>query len=201
MTRRVASIWNHLYLYGLIVSIISVRQRTSAEVMDSAVAMWQDIHTMETFAKLLSSIVTSTIWCEDSDTKVVWVTMLALADKNGYVGASVPGLAKLAGVSLQAAETAIGKFLGPDPMSRSKEHEGRRIVESDRGWTLLNYAKVRDMRHADDRREQNREAQQRKRNRAKSAERRAIEAYDAGHDNLAPDHVYELDERWRTGSG
>lgn len=168
--------------------------------MDNAGAMWQYLHTMaETFAKLLSSIVTSTIWCEDSDTKVMWVTMLALADRNGYVGASVPGLAKLAGVSLQAADAAIAKFLAPDPMSRSKEHEGRRIAEADRGWTLLNYAKVRDMRHAEERRDQWAASKRRQRAREKTPERRAIEAFDAAHDNLAPDHVYEQDERWRTG--
>jgi|SRR5688572_8616653 len=151
----------------------------------------------ETYAKLLSSIVTSTIWCESCETKVMWVTMLALADKDGYVGASIPGLAKLAGVSLGDAEAAIAKFLAPDPMSRSKEHEGRRIREVDRGWVLLNYAKVRDMRHADIRREQNREAQRRARE--KSRLQREIEAHDDVVGIRAPDYVYDQDERWRTG--
>lgn len=128
----------------------------------------------------------------------MWVTMLALADKNGYVGASVPGLAKLAGVSLEDAETAITKFLAPDPMSRSKEHEGRRIREADRGWVLLNYAKVRDMRHAETRREQNREAQRRARE--KSRERRLIEAHDDVTGIRAPDWVYERDD-WDRQTG
>ena len=33
------------------------------------------------FTKVHQSILQSSLWCEDSDTKVVWITMLALADK------------------------------------------------------------------------------------------------------------------------
>ena len=51
-----------------------------------------------TFTKLFSSITASTVWVEDSDTRVVWITLLAMADKKGRVWGSVPnhGIASIA---------------------------------------------------------------------------------------------------------
>jgi hypothetical protein len=106
-----------------------------------------------TFTKLFSSITSSTIWVEDPETKVVWITMLAMADKKGRVFASIPGLAKDAVVSVDATRKAIERFLAPDPDSRSTECEGRRIEKIDGGWKLINHAKYRAIRDEDDRRE------------------------------------------------
>jgi hypothetical protein len=100
----------------------------------------------EPFVKLFSSITTSTIWREDSDTRIVWVTMLAIADRTGYVGASLPGLASTANVSLEACETALARFMAPDKHSRNQEHEGRRIEAAFRGWQILNYEFFRNLR-------------------------------------------------------
>ena len=107
----------------------------------------------ETFTKLFGSITDSTIWLEDSDTRIVWVTMLAMSDRFGYVGASLPGLAARAHVPLEKAEAALAKFMAPDPYSRSKDFEGRRIEEADRGWNILNYERFRDMRDEEARKE------------------------------------------------
>lgn len=104
-----------------------------------------------TFTKLFSTITDSSIWCEDSDTRVVWVTMLAMADSGGRVLAAIPGLAKRAAVSIEATKKALGKFLAPDEYSRDKEHDGRRIREIDGGWLLLNYGKYREARNDDER--------------------------------------------------
>ena len=119
------------------------------------------------YTKLFSSIVTSTIWSEDSDTRVVWITLLALADANGFVASTVPGLARLSGVSLEACESALAKFQQPDKYSRSHDYNGRRIVLADGGFELLNHQKYRELRNEDDRRLQNREAQRRHRSRNK----------------------------------
>ena len=100
---------------------------------------------MPNYTKLFNSIVTSTIWAEDDKTRLVWITMLALADQNGEVHSSIPGLARLAGVAVEDAEIAIGKFLGPDKYSRTPDNEGRRIAPIDGGWELLNHAKYRRM--------------------------------------------------------
>src|SRR3990167_4075212 len=45
------------------------------------------------FTKLFAGLVHSTVWREDMHVKVVWITLLALADRNGEVLASIPGLA------------------------------------------------------------------------------------------------------------
>ena len=97
------------------------------------------------YTKLFNSLVTSTIWSEDDRTRIVWITMLALADKNGEVQGSIPGLARIAGVPVDDCRAAVAKFLAPDPDSRTKDDEGRRIEEVDGGWHLLNHQKYRDM--------------------------------------------------------
>jgi len=105
-----------------------------------------------TFTKLFSSITASTVWCRPSDTRVVWITMLAMADRHGRVWASIPGLAKEAAVSVAACRTAINEFLSPDPDSRTKVAEGRRIEPIDGGWRLINHAKYRAIRDEEERR-------------------------------------------------
>lgn len=97
------------------------------------------------YTKLFNSIVTSTIWTEDDRTRIVWITMLALADKNGEVQGSIPGIARVAGVPVEDCRSAIAKFLSPDPDSRTKDDEGRRIVEIEGGWHLINHRHYRDL--------------------------------------------------------
>ena len=120
------------------------------------------------FTKLFSTIVDSTVWREEMHVKVVWITMLAKANRNGDVLASVPGLADAARVSLDQCVEALARLSAPDAWSRTKEHEGRRIVEVDGGWRLLNYPKYRELRDADERRIQTREAVRRYRAKEKA---------------------------------
>ncbi len=99
--------------------------------------------TMAGYTKLFGSILDSTVWELAAPIKVVWITMLAMADQDGVVEASVPGLAKRAGVERAYCEQALAMFLAPDPDSRTKDHEGRRIEVVDGGWRLLNHAAYR----------------------------------------------------------
>ena len=103
------------------------------------------------YTKLFGSLVTSTIWREDNDTRIVWITLLALSDAAGRVEGSIPGLAHIANVPLENCEKALKKLLSPDPYSRTKEHEGRRIAEIDGGWEILNYIKYREKTNTFDR--------------------------------------------------
>ena len=117
------------------------------------------------YTKLFSTIVTSSIWTADDATRIVWITMLAISDKNGEIHAAIPGLARLAGVSLEACEKAVLTFLSPDPYSRTKEDEGRRLEVIDGGWLLINHAKYRRMASDEERKEQSAIRQQRFRDR------------------------------------
>jgi hypothetical protein len=108
---------------------------------------------MNGYTKLFSSIVTSTIWQAPSPTRILWITLLAAADKNGEVAGSVPGLAHLASISVAEAEAGFAELSAPDPYSRTPDNEGRRIAKIDGGWQILNHAKYRAKLSADDRRE------------------------------------------------
>lgn len=79
--------------------------------------------------------------------------MLAMAHQDGCVYASVPGLAHHANVSIADVEAALKCFLSPDVYSRTKDNDGRRVEEIDGGWKLLNHAKFRAVRSAEERRE------------------------------------------------
>lgn len=105
------------------------------------------------YTKLHQSILRSTVWLEPNPTRIVWITMLALADKHGEVSGSVPGLANTARVTLDECKRAIATFMGPDPYSRTPDDEGRRIEPIDGGWQILNYEKYRLEASRDDQRE------------------------------------------------
>jgi hypothetical protein len=78
--------------------------------------------------------------------------MLAIADKNGIVEASKPGLADLSRVSLEQCINALDRLSEPDEHSRSQDYEGRRIENVTGGWCLLNYEYYKNkMREEEDR--------------------------------------------------
>ncbi len=123
---------------------------------------------MSGYTKLFASILESTVWLEPPPTKVVWITLLAMADRDGVVEASVPGLAKRAGVERDQCERALAIFMSPDPDSRTKEHGGRRLEEHSGGWRLLNYEIYRERASKEEAKEKAAERQRRKRDRDKS---------------------------------
>jgi len=93
------------------------------------------------YTKLFSTIVASTIWREPDHVRIVWITMLAMSNADGVVEASVPGLADLARVTVEQCEDALFRLRTPDPYSRTKDNEGRRIADVDGGFLILNRAK------------------------------------------------------------
>jgi hypothetical protein len=111
---------------------------------------------MAGYTKLFNSILMSTIWREDDKTRILWITLLAMADKNGIAETSLPSLADAARVSFEDCKAALEKLKSPDEYSRTKEHDGRRIQECDGGFFLLNHGKYRAKMSADERREYNR---------------------------------------------
>lgn len=119
------------------------------------------------YTKLANSILTSTIWMESDQTRIVWLTLLAMADKNGEVQASIPGLANVARVPVEACRKAIEIFQQPDPDSRTKVDDGRRIEEIRGGWHILNHSYYRDLGSDEDRKKKAAERQRRYRERHK----------------------------------
>lgn len=115
----------------------------------------------ETYTKLFNSILTSTVWDEDAATRLVWITMLAMADQHGEVYGSVPGLAHMARVDRPDCERALERLSSPDPDSRSSDHAGRRIEKIDGGWGVLNHAKYRSIASKEERQARDRERKRR----------------------------------------
>lgn len=101
---------------------------------------------MTGFVKLFGSILDSTVWREDHATRLLWVTMLAMADAEGVVEASIPGLADRARITLAECEHGLERLSSPDRYSRTVDHDGRRIQEIDGGWLLLNHHRYRERR-------------------------------------------------------
>lgn len=124
----------------------------------------------DTYTKLFSSITESTVWGEPYATRVIWVAMLAMADARGNVYGSLPGLARRANVTLEEVERALSSFLAPDPYSRTRDEDGRRIDMIDGGWHLINHGKYGAVRNADERREYKREWDRKHRGKAAKSE-------------------------------
>lgn len=102
---------------------------------------------------MFNSILASTIWREPNHVRIVWITLLAMADKHGVAEGSVPGLADFARVSVADCRDALERLAAPDEDSRSKEYDGRRIQPIEGGWLILNHGKYRQRLNEDERRE------------------------------------------------
>lgn len=140
------------------------------------------------YTKLDHNIIFSTVWELDAEMTKVWVTMLALRDPHGIVKASLPGLATVSRVPLEKTREAIQLFLGPDPDSRTPDHEGRRIEKLDGGWRLLNHRKYT---YDNDERRRARDRERKRRARAREKDEATTPAAEAE----------ELERRRRAGGG
>lgn len=118
------------------------------------------------YSKLHASLVNSSLWCESDDVRLLFITMLALADRDGYVYGSRVGIVRQANITVTEKDP-FDHLMAPDPGSsdllRNPENEGRRIEEIEGGFRIINYPYYRGLRNDDDRKIQNREAQRRHR--------------------------------------
>lgn len=118
----------------------------------------------DSYTKLFSSITESTIWCEPAGTRLLWITFLAKCNRHGEVFGAIPGIARLANITLEECEVGLNALMSPDPYSRTTEHEGRRIEATGSGWRILNHARF-------DRANSEAEADQRRRERQRMWDR------------------------------
>lgn len=120
-----------------------------------------DLYWTFMYAKLFSSLLSSSIWSEELETRIVFVTLLAMADREGYIYGSPVGLAALARLPVDATLKALDKLKSPDHYSsdlkRDQERDGSRIRDLDQGgWFIINYTYYRDLSDADVRRAKDR---------------------------------------------
>lgn len=78
----------------------------------------------------------------------VWLALLAMADRHGYVDRSPPAIASDIGIDVPALMACIEEFCAPDPMSRTRDCDGRRLelIDPERpwGWRIINHGKYRE---------------------------------------------------------
>jgi len=98
------------------------------------------------YNKIFTKILDSSIWLESTDTRIVWITLLAAMDQDGYAHFSaVENLAIRAQVSLESTKKALETLTKPDRNSADPEHEGRRIERVPGGFVILNAQKHKDI--------------------------------------------------------
>lgn len=138
----------------------------------SNIARLSNLTEVSVYAKLFASIYQGTLRGR-SDSLLVFTNLLAHMDSVGHVDIHPRAIAEEVGLTLDAVRAALDELEAPDPESRSPDEDGRRIVRLDEhrawGWRVVNGAKYRAIRNEEDRREQNRLAQERWRNKSRPA--------------------------------
>src|SRR6266403_3934937 len=121
------------------------------------------------YSKLFSSMVHSSLWSEPDHIRLLFITLLAIADRDGIVYGSRSGLERAAMIDPDAAEEIDPweRLMGPDDDSsdlmRNPENEGRRVEQVQGGFRIINYTYYKSLRDSEDRAQQNREAQRKHR--------------------------------------
>jgi len=137
---------------------------------------------------------------------LVFTNLISCCDRSGFVDKHFKAIADEVGLSVDEVKTAIKNLESPDPESRTPNEQGARIKRVDDhrawGWTVVNYIKYREIRHSEDRREQNRKAQSayRKRNKPESANGNQESAESAHAEVDAPKHLPPTPKTNRTTS-
>ena len=98
------------------------------------------------YNKIFTKILDSSVWLEPPPTRIVWITLLAAMDEDGFCSfAAVGNVAGRARVTVEEAKTALEILAAPDPESSDPDNEGRRIERVAGGWVVLNATKYRDI--------------------------------------------------------
>ncbi len=145
------------------------------------------------YAKIFTQIFDSSI-AENYEVRHVFEDLLKLADVDGVVDMTVEAIARRTNVPIEKVRYGIEELMKPDPNSRSKEHEGRRLILVDSrrnwGWIIVNYQHYRDIQNDEMRRASWRDAKKRQRDKEKIKvrkrggtslrEREQVRAYENG---------------------
>lgn len=123
---------------------------------------------MSSFTPIFGDIVTSSLWSEEDVVVKVFLTMMAVKDRDHVVRKSAYALAQLAHKTEAEVLEALKVLATPDTKRiEPQDHEGRRIERVDGGWLMLNGAKYQDMMFAVMRRSANADRMKRVRLREK----------------------------------
>ena len=100
------------------------------------------------FTKLDEEILKSSVMAADPFTFKVWITLLAACREDGIARLSRIYISSITHISIDQVETSLQILMSPDPYSRTKEHDGRRIEETEGGFLVFNYGKYREQTYS-----------------------------------------------------
>jgi hypothetical protein len=95
------------------------------------------------FTKLDDGLIYSSLLTEDDSVFKVWMVLLSLCRPPGIAPISSAYLASVTRKTQEEIDRCLLVLSSPDPASRTKEHEGRRIEITNDGIFLYNYEKYR----------------------------------------------------------
>lgn len=105
----------------------------------------QKARTTLLYNKLFTKILDSTIWLESAHTRLVWITLLAAMDEDGFCPFATPAnVANRANIPLDDTKAALETLMGPDVDSSDPENGGRRLERVPGGYIVLNAIKYRE---------------------------------------------------------
>lgn len=122
------------------------------------------------YGKLFESLYTGSMVGAGTDIFTVWTYCIAHAKPPGTIELNPIIMATIFGCTVQEVDGAIAKLCEPDPRSRSKDCEGRKLVkEGEYLYVMPTWGKYNQLRNEIERRGQNRSAQKAWRERQKAS--------------------------------
>lgn len=123
------------------------------------------------YGKFFASTFTGSMFGAGPDVFAVWGYVIANAVES-QVELNPALLAAVIGTSPERISAAIEKLCAPDPLSRTKTHDGKRLIrEGEYAYNVPNLLAYRSIRNEEERREYNRvkKAEQRERDKVKDS--------------------------------
>lgn len=107
------------------------------------------------YGKIFAQIFDSSI-ADNYQARHLFMDLIVLAEIDGVVDMTLEAIAARTRIPLSTVRDGMSILSRPDPKSRTKEEDGRRIVRIDPnrdwGWKIVNYEAYRFMRDGDERR-------------------------------------------------
>ena len=114
------------------------------------------------YGKIFEQIYDSSI-SENYETRHIFMDLVVLGYPDGVVDMTHEAIARRINVPIEIVKKQIAALSEPDPKSRSKKDDGRRLVpldpERDWGWRIVNYSVYREIRDEEARKKYFREKQ------------------------------------------
>lgn len=153
------------------------------------------------YVKIFSSIYDGSL-CNHWESMVVFQQLLILANRHGDVDMTPEAIHNRTKIPISMIESALDFLSSPDPKSRNKKEDGRRIIPLDEnrewGWHIVNYEYYRGLKTEEDKREKwlKDKARQRSAKNQMSTEVHPVPP-DSTHADTDPskEHVFEKPKR------